>query len=51
MREGVDEDIVGQAGLPQAKGVAAAAQFQVSFGDQEAVVGAAQDVEPLLGRR
>ncbi len=48
MGEGVGEAVGGQAALLQAQGIAAAAQLQVLLGDQEAVVGVAQHVEPAL---
>ena len=49
MGDRVGEDVGRKARLAQAQRIAAAAQLQVALGDQEAVVGAAQDVEPLLG--
>jgi hypothetical protein len=45
----VSEDVVRKAGLLEAQGVAAAAQLQVGLRDQEAVVGAPQDIQSLLG--
>ena len=50
MRDGVGEDIGGEPRLAQAERIAAAAQLKVHLRDLEAVVGASQDVEPLLGR-
>ena len=48
MGKGVNEDVVGQAGLAKAQRIAAAAQFEIPLRNQEPVVRAAQDVEALL---